>query len=407
MEISENKNIIKENNFEQSEGKIQPLEIMHKQENEKGEEEEDEYEDYEPRQKAIQTSKIKKFFSIFSRKTEKSVIIEEDLRKTGASINDTSETSKKKQKKRKNILEKIPLDILKLITVLIIIIYIIVAIVSIIVFFVQRNKKENPTPFLFCFTFMERKLYEEQYYEKYDTILFLADLNSFCIIHFILLILFIKLLYTFYNNQTRDIKNFFKDFSIYFDVTLLINIPIFFLGIISDYKGNDDWKIVFYIILTGIGTLSSFKIYLQTKYNRYKNLTRLINQGILSGVLASFELYCLMYNICAIVTWGTGTDIDDSMEIIPGSIYFVFCFFFIFFYKDIIFPITSLIVEIGLLYLKKENDLEVCIFNVSVVALNFSTIILTIFKYNKLVFVPLEAIQSNKKKYKHTKKKKK
>ena len=190
-------------------------------------------------------------------------------------------------------------------------------------------------------------------------------------------------------------------------MTLLVNIPIFFLGIISDYKKNNEWKIIIFIILTGIGTLCMFKIYLQTKYNKFKNITRLINQGILSGVLASFELYCLMYSICSLVTWGTGTDIDDAMEIIPGSIYFIFCFFFIFFYKDIIFPITALILEIGLLYLKKENDVEVCIFNVSVVAFNFSTIILTIFKYNKSVFVSLEARESHKSKNKVTKKNKK
>ena len=398
MKESENKDNIPRHE------KIQSFEIMHKQENEKGEEEDDEYEDYEPRQKTIQT-KIKKFFSIFSRKTEKSVVIEEDLRNTEGSINDPSVSSKKKKKeKRKNILEKIPLEILKIITTIIIIIYIIVAVVSLIVFYVQRNMKSKP--FLFCFNFIKREDFEEGY-GRYDTILFLTDLNSFCIIHFILLIIFIKLLYTFINNQTRDIKNFFKDFSIYFDLTLLVNIPIFFLGIISDYKGNNEWKIIIFIILTGIGTLSAFKMYLQTKYNKYKNLTRLINQGILSGVLSSFELYCLMYNICALVTWGAGTDIDDAMEIIPGSIYFVFCFFFIFFYKDIIFPITALIVEIGLLYLKKENDIEVCSFNLSIVAFNFSTIILTIFNYNKLVFVPLEAIQSHKNKYKDIKKKKK
>jgi hypothetical protein len=404
MEEPENKDKIKEDNILPRNEKIQSLEIMHKQENEKGEEEEDEYEDYQPRLKTVHNNnRIKKFFSIFSRKTEKSVIIEEDLRNTEGSINDPSETSKKKKKKRKNILEKIPLECLQLITILMIIVYIIVALVSLIVFYVQRKDKK---PFLFCFNFIKREDFEEGY-GKYDTILFLTDLNSFCIIHYILLIIFIKILYTFFTNQTRDIKNFFKDFSIYFDLTLLVNIPFFFLGIISDYKGNNEWKIIFFIILTGIGTLSSFKMYLQTKYNKYKNLTRLINQGILSGVLASFELYCLMHSICAIVTWGTGTDIDDAMEIIPGSIYFIFCFFFIFFYKDIIFPITALILEIGLLYLKKSNDIEVSSFNLSVVAFNFSTIIITIFKYNKLVFVPLEAIQSHKINNKNIKKKKK
>ncbi len=55
-----------------------------------------------------------------------------------------------------------------------------------------------------------------------------------------------------------------------------------------------------------------------------------------------------------------------------------------------------LVLEIGLLYFKKEDAFSVAIFNIFAVFFNFSSIILTIFKYNKKVFIPAEAIQSKK-----------
>ena len=52
-----------------------------------------------------------------------------------------------------------------------------------------------------------------------------------------------------------------------------------------------------------------------------------------------------------------------------------------------------LILEIGLLYIKKKDALSVVLFNISAVFFNFSTIILTIFTYNKKVFNLAEIIQ--------------
>ena len=148
--------------------------------------------------------------------------------------------------------------------------------------------------------------------------------------------------------------------------------------------------------MSGLGTLFMFKIYIKTKSNKFKNILRLINQGLLGGVLTSFELYCFIYNICYITTWGIGDKIDFKMEIIPGSIYFVFGFFFTIFYKDIIFSFTSLILEIGLLYIKKKEALSLVIFNICAVFFNFSVITSTIFKYNKKVFNLVETIDNKK-----------
>lgn len=358
------------------------------------------------REQTIQANEInlknKSRFSSSVRNTAQSEIIEEDLEQK-----EDSNNNKIKKEKTKNSLnedkkindkiyfyDKIPINVLKVITILMIIIYILLGITSIIFFVKERDKR----PFLFCFNFIKR--YSEadinQKDEEYDIILFLTDLNSFCIIHFILLFIFIFILITLFRNQENEIKNFFKNISIFLDLTLLVNIPIFILGIFSDFNDNQYWKIICYIILTGLGTLFMFKIYIKTKSNKFKNILRLINQGLLGGVLTSFELYCFIYNICYITTWGIGDKIDFKMEIIPGSIYFVFGFFFTIFYKDIIFSFTSLILEIGLLYIKKKEALSLVIFNICAVFFNFSVITSTIFKYNKKVFNLVETIDNKK-----------
>lgn len=358
------------------------------------------------REQTIQANEInlknKDRFSSSVRNTAQSEIIEEDLEQK-----EDSNNNKIKKEKTKNSLnedkkindkiyfyDKIPINVLKVITILMIIIYILLGITSIIFFVKERDKR----PFLFCFNFIKR--YSEadinQKDEEYDIILFLTDLNSFCIIHFILLFIFIFILITLFRNQENEIKNFFKNISIFLDLTLLVNIPIFILGIFSDFNDNQYWKTICYIILTGLGSLFMFKIYIKTKSNKFKNILRLINQGLLGGVLTSFELYCFIYNICYITTWGIGDKIDFKMEIIPGSIYFVFGFFFTIFYKDIIFSFTSLILEIGLLYIKKKEALSLVIFNICAVFFNFSVITSTIFKYNKKVFNLVETIDNKK-----------
>lgn len=286
--------------------------------------------------------------------------------------------------------DKIPVNILRIITIIMIKLYIMAGINGFIFFAEEREKR----PFLFCFNFIKR--YDEsdikQKDEEYDIILFLTDLNSFCIIHVLLLLNFIFLLITLFRNNENDVKNFFKDNSIFFPLTLFVNIPIFVLGIFSTFNDNYYWKNICFIVLSGLGTLFMLKVYIKTKENKYKNKTRLINQGILSGVLFSFEFYSFLYNICYLTTWGIGEKII-ILEIIPGVIYFMIGFFFTIFYKDIIFSITMLILETGLLYIKKKDALSVVLFNISAVFFNFSTIILTIFKYNKKVFNLAEVVQ--------------
>ena len=279
--------------------------------------------------------------------------------------------------------EKIPFNLLRTINIIMIGLYIIVGIIGVI-FFV-KNREDRP--FLFCFNFVTRDAdndYGKQVLE-YEKIIFLSDLNSFCIIHVILLFLFVMVLYTLISNKDNNAKSFLKDFSIFFPLTLLFNIPIFIIGIFSSINDDQYWNSILYIFFTLLSSLCMLKIYMATKKNKYKNLFRVINQGFLSGLLSAFELYTLIYNICYLSTWWA-EESKVKMEIIPGVIYFIFSILTVILYNDIFFSSTALIIQIGLLYIKKHDSLSVVIFNVGVVFFSFLSILFLIVKHNKKVF---------------------
>ena len=277
----------------------------------------------------------------------------------------------------------IPLNVLRVITIISIGLYMIVGIIGVIFF--AKNREERP--FLFCFNFISRDPHNDygNNMEIYERIIFSSDLNSFCIIHFVLLFLLIFLLITLIFNKDNNGKSFLKDFSIFFPLTLLFNIPIFIMGIFSSKNGDEFWNSILYIFFTLLSALCMLKIYIGTKQNKYKNLIRVVNQGFLSGLLSAFELYTLMYNICYLSTWWSESNVV-KMEIIPGVIYFLISLLTIILYNDLFFPSTALIIQIGLLYIKKANSFSVVIFNVVVVFFSYISIISMILKQNKNVF---------------------
>ena len=277
----------------------------------------------------------------------------------------------------------IPLNVLRVITIISIGLYMIVGIIGVIFF--AKNREERP--FLFCFNFISRDPHNDygNNMEIYERIIFSSDLNSFCIIHFVLLFLLIFLLITLIFNKDNNGKSFLKDFSIFFPLTLLFNIPIFIMGIFSSKNGDEFWNSILYIFFTLLSALCTIKIYIGTKQNKYKNLIRVVNQGFLSGLLSAFELYTLMYNICYLSTWWSESNVV-KMEIIPGVIYFLISLLTIILYNDLFFPSTALIIQIGLLYIKKANSFSVVIFNVVVVFFSYISIISMILKQNKNVF---------------------
>ena len=77
-----------------------------------------------------------------------------------------------------------------------------------------------------------------------------------------------------------------------------------------------------------------------------------------------------------------------EVEIIAGCIYFAIGIIIMTVFKDIFFVIAMVIIENGLLYTKRKNPylLTTALFNISIVSLNFASIIIIIFAYNKKVF---------------------
>jgi hypothetical protein len=311
------------------------------------------------------------------------------------SLKQTLTTKKSKtEQEEKNTLtycfKEIPLNFLKYFTMIIIFLYFIVGIIGVIFFVKNRDER----PFLFCFHFLRKdvKKNETMTYEKAnkdETVIFSSDLNSFCIIHVILLFLLIMLLITILRKKENDSKNFFKNFSLFFPFTLLFNIPIFIMGILASNEKEEEKEKIYYSIIHNIFTLLSticiMKAYIESKRHKIKNIMRVINQGFLFGLLSAYELYSLFYNICYLSTFGF-EKVTNTFEIIPGTVYFIFSILILILYNDIFFPATALLIQIGLLYVKKKNSHAIVIFNICVVFFSFISLILSIMKHKKKVF---------------------
>ena len=162
----------------------------------------------------------------------------------------------------------IPLNVLRVITIISIGLYMIVGIIGVIFF--AKNREERP--FLFCFNFISRDPHNDygNNMEIYERIIFSSDLNSFCIIHFVLLFLLIFLLITLIFNKDNNGKSFLKDFSIFFPLTLVFNIPIFIMGIFSSKNGDEFWNSILYIFFTLLSALCTIKYILEQNRTNIK-----------------------------------------------------------------------------------------------------------------------------------------
>lgn len=301
--------------------------------------------------------------------------------------------------------EKINVNLLRVITLIVILLYMASGLTGGIFF----GKNRDIRPFLFCFNFLSRDATDNEIKTLYERIIFLTDLNSFCIIMVIEFFLLIILMFTLILNRNNDGKNFIKNFSIFFPLSLLFNIPVFVVGLFSAKNNEKYWNSIIYIICTLLSTLCLLKIYISSKKEKYKNIIRVITQGFISGLLSAFELYSLMYNICYISTRYSENNVVN-LEIIPGVIYFIFSFLTVILYNDVFFSCTALLIQVGLLYIKKSGALAVVIFNIGVVIFCFVSVIIVILKHKKKVFnIVIEGENKNddNKKDKKNKKKKK
>jgi len=309
----------------------------------------------------------------------------------GKKLKEMKKKEKKEKivKKKENILfkyfnHKSLIGKLRIITFIILILYECLVTSSILIYATNDKKKT-----LFCFEFLDTK---DKEIEKF----FLSDRNSFFIVHILLSFTFFSVINTLVKNEYLQLKQFFKETSLYFPLTLIVNIPIFLVGIFQNqYDDKDDPKIltpIFFSILTFLGLFFMGSIYINIKRHKYKSISNLINISVLCSFLAAFECYCFLYCICFLIrsySMKIGKIKYDEMsgiEIIAGMIFYSIGFIVISAYQDIFFSAIVVIIEIGLLYIKKNYSIAVVIFNIFTTFFSFASIIVTIFKYKKRVF---------------------
>ena len=270
---------------------------------------------------------------------------------------------------------------MRIITLIILIVYITLIIISIFFYGLKKNKLT-----IFCFEFIENdKKYNK---EKYARKLFLSDRNSIITVQALCGIPFLSIIISLIKNEYLPLKQFFKETSFYFPLTMVINIPIFITGLIKDEYENSDGSVgialpIIFTLLTLIGFLSMTFILLTARERKYKSVSNLINISILCSFFSSFECYSFLYSVCLLIR----AIYDKPMyipEIIMGIIYFLFGIFIIVSFKDIFYVFILVIINLGLLYIKK--NIAVTIINLTLTFFGFAAIIINIFKYKKKVF---------------------
>ena len=319
------------------------------------------------------------------------------------------EKKEKIVKKRENLLfkyfnHKSLIGKLRIITLIIMILYIIISSIAIFAYIYNKDKKT-----IFCFEFLDysnkkgnkennhdnddnNKNIEDKENEKF----FLSDKNSFFLINTLLLITFLSVMYSLIKNEYLQLKQFFKEMSLFFPLTLILNMPIYIIGIIQNkYDDVNDpkiWTPIFFFILTFLGVVFMSIVLVNAKKHKFKSISSLINISVLCSFLTAFECYCFIYCFCFLLRScfiKIGKRNVDNMsvpEIIAGIIYFAIGFFNITALRDIYFSFIVVIVEIGLLYIRKNYSIGVVCFNLITTFFTFASIVIAIFKYKKKVF---------------------
>jgi hypothetical protein len=269
---------------------------------------------------------------------------------------------------------------MRIITLIILLIYIFLVILSIFSYTFQKDKLN-----IFCFEFIENG---DTQNPKYRHKLFLSDRNSFFSVQILCGIPFISVVVALIKNNYLQLKQFFKITSFYFPLTLVLNIPIFILGIIKDEYENSDGSIgivlpIIFTFLTLIGFLCMTFILLSAKNHKYKSVPSLINISILCSFFSSFELYSFLYNVCLLIRAIYGKEMYIP-EIIMGIIFFLFGMFIMISFKDIFYVLVVCAIELGLLYIKK--NIAVTIVNLSTTFFSFGSIIIHNLLYKKKIF---------------------
>jgi len=299
---------------------------------------------------------------------------------------------KKKDKEKNTFLDFFPiyknisLDILRYITITILILYNIATILGIIFYNTRFRSKESSfyTNFqLLNFEFIKiSDRIKSMTYFPFSTSEYAFYLFSIFILSFSIITIFKLFL-----NEEEFIKSIFKDFDIYFQISLFSLIIRYLIGIISKFNQT----IVYTnLIFSSISLLCILYVFLNTKTHKYKDIYYLVSHSFLPSAFLALEtycfLYCYCYDYCLSTASNDNNDYKYKVEIFFNIIFFFIGVIILTFKKDIIFPLVIVIFETGLLTRGNGENFFVILFDVFILLFIFGSVILAIFQKKKKIF---------------------
>ena len=262
------------------------------------------------------------------------------------------------------------LNIIRVFAFITILAFLIITFLSIIIY--ERQEKHT-NHILLCFVF------EEDVYYPFRTSIYAFYL-------FILLLFFQTLVAVYYifRYDLDEIKNYIIKPVWLINATLL-TISVEFL--VGDYMSKNLSFNIIHLIFSGTGLLLSGWIYLSTRNNSYNNMILLLSEYALSSSLFSFECYLVLFNLCGYFT-KTPNDPSthkENFNIIFNIIYFSFGLISLTIFKDIIFPVVLIIMELGLL-MEPTCKFREILTSILITLFVFYALVYTVFRNKKEIF---------------------
>ena len=226
-----------------------------------------------------------------------------------------------------------------------------------------------------------------QNYITNEFFVFLTSVYAIYLILLIILFFLIIICYSLAKDENSFSQIFFEDSSFY--------LPIFFICfILKSILGNiflmENFLIYFDLSLTIIGLICLIYFYLKTRKRKYSNIFNLLSQNFFSSVLLCFELYSFIYLICKILTNDKCESYNKTykykIELIANLIYFLIAIIIILYNKDIIYPLTFVIIETGLLTKAGSSRFLLVILNIFFLTFMFYSCIFFILTYKSHIF---------------------
>ena len=199
---------------------------------------------------------------------------------------------------------------------------------------------------LLCFEFKPIP----QNYISNEFFVFLTSVYAVYLILLIIIFFLIIICYSLLKDENSFSIIYFEDTSFY--------LPIFLICfILKSILGNiflmENFLIYIDLFLTIIGMLCLIFFYLKTKKRQYSNIFNLLSQNFFSSVLLCFELYSFIFLICKIFTNDKCESYNKQykikIELIANLIYFLIAILIMLYNEDIIYTLTFVIIETGLL----------------------------------------------------------